>query len=62
MPPPATDDADRLQGTLGRITAAELTAIAASVIQTLDLQVLEPWQCGSVTPSRRSDVQPGCFR
>jgi hypothetical protein len=43
MPPPAMVGADQLQGPLGRITAAELTAIAASVIQALDLQVLEPW-------------------
>jgi len=52
MPPwpwawlPTTDHADQLQGPLGRITSAELTAIAASVIQALDLQGLEPWQLG----------------
>ncbi|MCS5691719.1 hypothetical protein NZK33_06930 [Cyanobium sp. FGCU-6] len=44
MPPPTTVHADQLQGPLGRLTSAELTAIAASVIQAFDLQGLEPWQ------------------
>lgn len=41
---PTTVHADQLQGPLGRLNSAELTAIAASVIQALDLQALEPWQ------------------
>jgi len=41
---PTTVHADQLQGPLGRLAYAELTAIAASVIRALDLQGLEPWQ------------------
>ena len=41
---PTTVHADQLQGPLGRLTSAELTAIAATVIQALDPQGPEPWQ------------------
>lgn len=41
---PTTVHADQLNGPLGRITAAELKAIAAMVIQSLDLHCQEPWQ------------------
>jgi mRNA-degrading endonuclease toxin of MazEF toxin-antitoxin module len=41
---PTTVHADQLQGPLGRLTPADVTAIAAAVIQALDLQGLEPWQ------------------
>lgn len=33
-----------LQGPLGRLTPADLAAIAAAMIQALDLHCLEPWQ------------------
>ena len=41
---PTTVHADQLMGPLGRLTAAELQAIAAMVIQSLDLHCLESWQ------------------
>jgi hypothetical protein len=41
---PTTVHADQLQGPLGRLTAADVATIAATVIQALDLQGLEPWQ------------------
>jgi mRNA-degrading endonuclease toxin of MazEF toxin-antitoxin module len=41
---PTTVHADQLQGPLGRLTPADLAAIAAAVIQALDLQCSEPWQ------------------
>jgi mRNA-degrading endonuclease toxin of MazEF toxin-antitoxin module len=41
---PTTVHADQLQGPLGRLTPADLAAIAAAMIQALDLQCLEPWQ------------------
>ena len=40
---PTTVHADQLQGPLGRLTPADLAAIAAAVIQALDLQCSEPW-------------------
>ena len=36
--------AAQLQGSLGRLTPADLAAIAAAVIQALDLKCSEPWQ------------------
>lgn len=44
---PTTVHADQLQGPLGRLTPADLAAIAAAMIQALDLQCLEPWQAGN---------------
>jgi mRNA-degrading endonuclease toxin of MazEF toxin-antitoxin module len=41
---PTTVHADQLQGPLGRLTPADVAAIATAVIQALDLQGLEPWQ------------------
>ena len=41
---PTTVHADQLQGPLGRLTAAEVKALAAALIQALDLECLEPWQ------------------
>jgi hypothetical protein len=41
---PTTVHADQLQGPLGRLTPADLAAIAAVVIQALDLKCSEPWQ------------------
>jgi hypothetical protein len=41
---PTTVHADQLQGPLGRLTPADLAAIAAAMIQALDLRRLEPWQ------------------
>ena len=41
---PTTVQADHLQGPLGRISAADLKAIAAGVVDALDLHCLEPWQ------------------
>ena len=41
---PTTVQADHLQGPLGRISPAELKAIAAGMVEALDLQCLEPWQ------------------
>jgi hypothetical protein len=41
---PTTVHADQLQGPLGRLTSADVAAIAAAVIKALDLQCLEPWQ------------------
>jgi len=41
---PTTVHADQLQGPLGRLTAADVAAIAAAVIQALVLQGLEPGQ------------------
>ncbi len=41
---PTTVHADQLQGPLGRLTPADLAAIAAAMIQALDLRCLEPWQ------------------
>ena len=41
---PTTVHADQLQGPFGRLTPADLAAIATAVIQALDLQGLEPWQ------------------
>ncbi len=35
---------DQLQGPLGRLTPADVAAIAAAVIQALDLKCSEPWQ------------------
>ncbi|MFM7265540.1 MAG: hypothetical protein ACKOZW_08115 [Cyanobium sp.] len=35
-----------LQGPLGRLTPADLAAIAAAMVQALDLYCLEPWQAG----------------
>ena len=39
-----TVHADQLQGPLCRLTPADLAAIAAAVIQALDLKCSEPWQ------------------
>ena len=44
---PTTVDADHLQGPLGRLTAAELKAIATGMVEALDLQCLEPWLADS---------------
>lgn len=44
---PTSVHADHLQGPLGRLTAAEVAAITAAVIEALDLRVLEPWQSDS---------------
>jgi mRNA-degrading endonuclease toxin of MazEF toxin-antitoxin module len=41
---PTTVHADQLQGPHGRLTPADMAAIAATVIQALDLQCSEPWQ------------------
>lgn len=41
---PTTVHADQLNGPLGRLSATQLKAIAAMVIQSLDLHCLEPWQ------------------
>ena len=41
---PTTVQADHLQGPLGRISPAELKAIAAGMVEALDLHGLEPWQ------------------
>jgi hypothetical protein len=41
---PTTVHADQLQGALGRLTPADLAAIATAMIQALDLRCLEPWQ------------------
>jgi hypothetical protein len=41
---PTTVHADQLQGPLGRLTPADLAAIATAMIQALDLRCLEPWQ------------------
>ena len=41
---PTAVHADHLQGPLGRLPEQELKAIAAAVIQSLDLHCQEPWQ------------------
>jgi mRNA-degrading endonuclease toxin of MazEF toxin-antitoxin module len=41
---PTTVQADQLQGPLGRLTASDVAAIAALLVQALDLRCLEPWQ------------------
>ena len=41
---PTTVLADALHGPLGRLGAAELSAIASLVLQALDLTCQEPWQ------------------
>ena len=41
---PTTVHADHLQGPLGSLTAAEVAAITAAVIESLDLRAFEPWQ------------------
>ena len=41
---PATVLADALHGPVGRLAAAQVAAIAALVIQALDLTCLEAWQ------------------
>lgn len=41
---PTTVHADQRQGPLGRLTAAGVAALAAGLIQALDLDCLEPWQ------------------
>jgi hypothetical protein len=41
---PTTLHADHLEGPLGRLTPTDLAAIAAAMIQALDLHCLEPWQ------------------
>lgn len=40
---PTTVHADHLKGPLGRLTAAELKAIATGMVEALDLQCLGPW-------------------
>ena len=44
---PTTVQADQLQGPLGRISSAELRAIAAGMVEALALQCLDPWQLSS---------------
>jgi mRNA-degrading endonuclease toxin of MazEF toxin-antitoxin module len=41
---PTTVHADQLQGPLGRLTAAEVEALAAGLTQALHLECLDPWQ------------------
>lgn len=41
---PTTVLSQSLQGPIGRLTAADVAAIAALVIEALDLRCFEPWQ------------------